>query len=183
MQNKTKISMMAIVAILGISTGVYAMNNDAIGNENYVKGSLPNYSLEELSIGATHAIIGEVKTITPIQVERENRNYIFSDVVLSVERDLFGDYNQKEITVRIQGGQLNDLSTVAYDDASFNLNERVLVFVAGPEPESIWKDSYYVAGLTHGKYNLSNEKASQSDFVSSISESDLISQIQSHRGL
>lgn len=30
----------------------------------------------------------------------------------------------------------------------------MLIFVADKEPESIYGDNYYVAGLQHGKYNL-----------------------------
>ena len=63
---------------------------------------------------------------------------------------------------RILGGQVDNLKTVSELDATFELNEKVLFFVAGPEPESIWGDSYYVAGLEHGKYKLENGKAKKS---------------------
>ena len=33
----------------------------------------------------------------------------------------------------------------------------MLIFVADKEPESIYGDNYYVAGLQHGKYNLDKD--------------------------
>jgi len=187
MQNKTKISLAAIIAIVGISTSLIAFDNSENAELQEVqvielRGSLPDFTVDELAEGTNYAIIGKVKEITPVKVERENRDTIFSDVTLSVKEVLYGDYTEKEIIVRIQGGQVDNLLVDAPSEASFKKNEKVLVFVAGPEPESIWGDSYYVAGLQHGKYKLEDGNAKQSHKDLSIDESDLKSKIKSIKG-
>lgn len=185
MEQKIKISLMAIIAIAGISTGVFAFEsseNTEVSKNTVITGSVHDYSIEELSQGATYAISGKVKQIESTIVIRDDRQYVFSDVTINVKDDLFGNYNEKEITVRIQGGQVDDISTVSHVDASFEKNERVLVFVAGIEPNSIWGDNYYVAGMFTGKFNLDeNGDAKKSFDNTKYVEKDLKDKIQKHR--
>lgn len=108
------------------------------------------------------------------------KTLVFSDVTLKVNEDLFGQYDQKEITVRIMGGETPNMTHVSSDDASFDKNEHVLVFVAGPEPDSIWGDNYYVAGLELGKYKIEDGKAKQSD-KELYDEIELKSKIKKYR--
>ena len=93
-----------------------------------------------------------------------------------------GEYPDKEISVRIHGGQLGELRTVAHLSPSFKQNERVLFFVADKEPNSIWEDNYYVAGLHLGKYSLTDGDANREKIDDKQTERDLISKIQSIRG-
>lgn len=86
------------------------------------------------------------------------------------------------ITVRIQGGQVGDATTISHIDASFEEGEHVLVFVAGPEPESIWGDNYYVAGMLTGKYTIDDfGKAEKQLDPEKKNESDLKDEIKKHR--
>lgn len=198
MQKNTKtISLAAMIAIIGIASSVIAINQ--VSNETMqlqsqelviqtIQGSMDNYTLEELASGTKYAIIGTVKQITPVLIEnqvsdqRETVKTVFSDVVVMVQKDLNGNYNEKEITVRIQGGQVDHLKTVAVLMPTFEKNERVLFFVAEKEPNSIWGDNYYVAGLYLGKYNLNDGEATQDITDKKYIESDLVSKIQQVRG-
>ena len=148
-----------------------------------VRGSAPDYSLEVLSQGATYAISGEVQQIVPTIVTRYNTEYVFSDVKIEVEEDIFGEYDEKFITVRIQGGQVEDVKTVSHIDASFDEGEHVLVFIAGPaEPESIWGDNYYVAGMLTGKYTIDDfGKAEKQLDIEVKNAEDLKDEIRNYR--
>ena len=158
MQSKIKLSLIAVIAVtaiagISISMPIFEQSDNVEASETaIIKGSIPDYSLKELSQGANYAISGEVQRIVSTIVTRNNEEYVFSDVKIEVEEDLFGEYDEEYITVRIQGGQVGDATTISHIDASFEEGERVLVFVAGPEPESIWGDNYYVAGMLTGKY-------------------------------
>ena len=197
MQKNTKtISLAAMIAIVGIATSVIAINE--VSNETTqlatqelviqeIKGSMDNYTLEELASGTKYAIIGKVKQVTPVIVEKnadEHRKYktIFSDVKIQVEKDLNNLYSEDIISVRIQGGQIGNLKTVAELNPTFKVNERVLFFVADKEPNSIWGDNYYVAGLHLGKYSLSDGDANREKVNDKQTERDLVSKIQTIRG-
>jgi len=194
--NTPKISLATMIAIIGIATSIIAINEisnetSQLGTQELViqeiKGSMDNYTLEELASGANYAIIGTVKQITPVIVEKnidENRKYktIFSDVEIQVEKDLNGLYTDDTISVRIQGGQSGNLKVVSELDPTFEVNELALFFVADKEPNSIWGDNYYVAGLHLGKYSLSDGDANREKVGDRQTERDLISKIQTIRG-
>lgn len=194
MQKNTKtISLAAIVAIIGIASISIAtldtsfeesgMNTQEITTQ-VIRGSMPNYSLEDLASGTKYAIVGTVKQITPVIVETDRMNpTVFSDVVVKVQKDLNGDYDQKEITVRIQGGTLGDMVTISHVSANFEMNQRVLFFVPEKDLDSIWSDNYYVAGGYLGKYTLDDGNAIRDSINDSISEDELVSKIQKVRGL
>lgn len=196
-KNKKILSLAAMIAIVGITSSVITINevsNETMQLETHelviqeIKGSMDNYTLEELASGTKYAIIGTVKQITPVIIEKnsgEHGNYktVFSDIKIQVEQDLNGLYTEKEISVRIQGGQVGNLKTIAELNPTFKVNERALFFVADKEPDSIWGDNYYVAGLHLGKYNLNDGEANREKINEKQSERDLVSKIQSIRGL
>jgi len=173
-----------VAAIVGISGTVLAFDGNVFGeNIQYIHGSMQNYELDYLAKETQYAIIGQVKEIVPVIVERENTKTVFSDVTLKVERDLNKIFGEKEITVRIQGGENDGFKTVSDIDATFERNERVLIFVPQKEPESIWGDNYYIAGMYQGKFNLSNGEAYGYQHMDGLDENEFISKIQKSRGL
>ena len=141
-------AIIVIVAIASVSLTIDFSNRQAELETQEkivqtVEGSMPAYTLEELSIGTKYAITGTVKQITPIVVKSERMEpTIFSDVVIKVKEDLNGLYDKKEISVRIQGGTIDNLQTVSDPSAEFEVGERVLFFVADKEPDSMWGDNY-----------------------------------------
>jgi len=194
MQKNTKTlsisAIIAIVAIASVSLTTVDFSSQQTELETQetivqtISGSMPAYTLEELASGTKYAIIGTVKQITPIAVETERmEETIFSDVVVKVKEDLNDLYDQKEISVRIQGGTVDNLQTISEPSAEFEVGEKALFFVADKEPDSMWGDNYYVAGGYLGKYKLDDNGNAHRDKINdSIGEQDLVSKIKKYRG-
>ena len=194
MQKNTKTlsisAIIAIVAIASVSLTTVDFSNQQTELETQEKivqvisGSMPNYTLEQLASGTKYAIIGKVTQITPIAVETERmEETVFSDVVVKVKEDLNGLYDKKEISVRIEGGTVDNLQTISEVTAEFEVGEKVLFFVADKDPDSMWGDNYYVAGGYLGKYSLDDNGNAHRDKINdSIGEKDLVSKIKKFRG-
>ncbi|MEM2923778.1 MAG: hypothetical protein QW560_05140 [Candidatus Nitrosocaldus sp.] len=73
--------------------------------------------------------------------------------------------------------------TVRAEDISpeFSIVERVLLFIADKEPNTIWGDNYYLAGMKLGKYSLVDGKAYGPEYPEGIDENTSIAKIQSAR--
>lgn len=152
--NNTKklIPILAITLVITVA-GITFTTNLASHNDTEVitiHSALPNYSVDYLAKETRHAIIGKVVGITPAGIlvdDTHSSKIVFSDVVIDVEKDLNGEYQNDQIIVKIRGGSLDGIRVVSDSDPQFSIGERVLIFVGDKEPESIWGDSYYVAGL------------------------------------
>lgn len=147
-------------------------------------GSMPVYSLDYLVNVSEYAIIGEVVKITPTIVETHTMPpAVYSDVLVKVENDLNNNYHDKTISVRIQGGEKDNIKTTADLNPKFAVGEQVLFFVHEKDLDSIWGDNYYVSGLYQGKYSLTDGKANRDIYDDTVEQTELFSQIQQIRGV
>ena len=185
-----KISLLSIVAIAAIGSFAlmsFSSQDEIKANDlviDTVHGTMQNYSVEELSQGTPFAIIGKVTQITPVLVDTEIGEKVFSDVTVKVQKDLNDAYDQKEITVRVLGGEAETIKTISHFSTTFEKNEKVLFFVADKEPNSIYGDNYYVAGVAVGKYRIHNDKAVKSaDPHETENLDDLVEKIKKSKGL
>ena len=185
-----KISLLSIVAIAAIGSFAlmsFSSQDEIKANDlviDTVHGTMQNYSVEELSQGTPFAIIGKVTQITPVLVDTEIGEKVFSDVTVKVQKDLNDAYDQKEITVRVLGGEAETIKTISHFSPTFEKNEKVLFFVADKEPNSIYGDNYYVAGVAVGKYRIHNDKAVKSaDPHETENLDDLVEKIKKSKGL
>ena len=190
MKNKYKITSFAaiIIAFTIVSTTLVNTNTSSQieVNEEYltkVDGSMPNYSLDFLAKVAEYAIIGKVVKITPTIVETHTMPpLVYSDVLVEVERDLIEKYQEKTISVRIQGGEKDNIKTISDLNPRFVVGEHVFFFIPEKDSASIWGDNYYVAGLYQGKYSLVDDKANRDIYEDSIPQTELFSKVQQIRG-
>ena len=190
-KNNTIVYLTAIIAIAGIATFAFTFDQASkveAQSETLIHagGALPKFTVDFLSKETKHAIVGTVVSITPAEkVVNEEYSFtrIFSDVVIDVEKDLNSNYDGKQIAVRIQGGTMDGVTMTSENDAEFEVGEKVLIFLGEKEPDSIWGDNYYVAGLEGGKYSLSNSKAYGSEHPDGIDEREFVQKIiQSRAG-
>lgn len=79
-------------------------------------------------LGSDFIIIGETKEIKDsIYVKEEN--YIYTDIIISVGEVFLGEIENKEITVRVNGGKVKKEKVLANMEGDFNKDERSLLFL------------------------------------------------------
>ena len=110
-------------------------------------------------------VIGKVVDIFPSrQVDREPRDIIelrdiITDVVIEVERYLYGQSQSPYIAVIVQGGRVGQTFVWVEDQPEFNLGEEVALFLYRMQsditpPEGFDRAEYYrVTGAMQGKFS------------------------------
>jgi len=155
---KQTYAILPLAALVIIGIGVFSISHEAESEIETVviDGSLPNYSVEYLAKETPYAIVGTVEDIImlPVQYDEVGIANVFTDIVIDVDKDIHQDYDQSDIKVRIQGGQTEKHHVIVEASPVFEIGKRVLVIVAEKEPDSIYGNNHYVAGLQHGKYDL-----------------------------
>lgn len=186
-KNMTKKSILiATLAVIGIASTGLLLHTTSIPNRTLVVTSeaMPDYTSDYLAKATKYSIVGKVSQILPstIVVGSDGTQRIFTDVVINVEKDINGRYKDKKISVRTMGGTVGDITMISESSPTFSVGERVLIFVAEKEPESIYGNEYYVGGLEKGKFTLKNGKAYGIDeFHDGIDEAELVSKISKVR--
>jgi len=94
-------------------------------------------------------------------------------VTIRVERYIKNDLGLATLEVSVLGGSINNMTVWVEDQPSFEVGERVLLFL------SKRGGVFYVNGLYQGKYRLKNGQATNHDTSRNTSERDLILKIQS----
>ncbi len=172
---KSSLIILSLAVMTVLSVGIFSMNIES--KETIVIGSsLPDYPIEFLAKNTPYAIEGKVVDLIPIpmQYDAVGIGTVFTDVVIDVEKDLGMKYVDDTITVRVQGGETDTAKYVYEDSPKFARGEKVFIIVADKEPESVYGDNYYVAGLQHGKYNLDESgKAKNSNPDKNMSHKEL----------
>ncbi len=82
---------------------------------------------------------------------------MFNDITLDVEQELTNTYNDKQITFRTHGNYIVGIEADTIS-SKVNVGDRLLVFLADKEPDSIWGDNYHVMGLTDGIFKIVDGK-------------------------
>lgn len=144
---------------------------------------LQPFTVADLSKRSGYLIIGTVESINPDPktYEFDQLKYAFTDVVINVERDLTGKYVGDQISIRLMGGETDEIRMISDMDAEFAVGERVMVFVNEKEPHTVWGDNYYVSGLKLGKYSLVDGKAVGPETPNGMDEAQFIAKIQKAR--
>ncbi len=120
-------------------------------------------TLEALAERADAVLIGRVVDILPSREvadwEFMDHHTIVTDVVIQVERYLYGGSLSPYVTLAVLGGQIGDMRIWAEDQPMFDLGEEVLLFLSDSEKgwkipapqEFVHGDFYMVTGSRQGK--------------------------------
>ena len=105
--------------------------------------TLVKMNFSDLAREADHIVVG---TVTGVQGEwDESARFIHSNVYLTVERSFRGNAPE-EIVLRTPGGEAGGVAMQAHGAASFEVGEKVLIFL------TTWEDGQAkVLGYTQGK--------------------------------
>lgn len=183
-ESKKAISV-AIMATIAIVAVVVAISTNAFTQPPskkvvYVTGELPSLTVDDLAKKAKFIIVGTVAgSSAPIVSidEVSTTTKAYTDVTINVEKDLKNQYTGNQISIRLQGGETDTVKVISENDPAFTAGERVLVFVNDKEPNTVWGDNYYTAGMTLGKYSLVNGKAVGPEYPNGIDETTFIAKI------
>jgi len=201
--NKKILFFSMIMAISAISIG--SLTNTLQENQpemliQKITVKMQDLSLEKLAEEADYAIVGKVVKIKPVVYmypeavkEKKERaithpdseiiiidREILTDVKIKVKKDLFGNYKEKFITVRIPGGEIPSQKTIFDYSPGFKKGEKIIVFVAKGQSDSISDNHYTVLGLEQGTVRL-GDLVKTKFAMQSISEKDIKHQIKALR--
>ncbi|MCE2508839.1 MAG: hypothetical protein J4G04_06035 [Nitrosopumilaceae archaeon] len=137
-----------------------------------LNATMDDRPVEELAAEATHAVFGVVTQIdtvlhnatatsittingTAINGTEPVRKTVFTEVTIVVNEDLKGAYNATLMTLRFEGGVVDNLRIINPAAPQFELGE--YVFVLAGEPDG---DGYHpIIGQINGKYTIEGEGA------------------------
>lgn len=149
---------------------------NSINNDSQISTStqkiMEKYSLSNLISMADSIAVGEVTGISSGKwntpdgkkpIFTDNNSYvIYTDVEISVEEYLKNSQKTGVVLVRVLGGIVGEDAMEFEDHPSFNVNERVLIFLReddDPRTKNIGPRHFITAGLHQGKIPiLQNEK-------------------------
>jgi len=120
-------------------------------------------------------VIGEVKEIIPSRWTTEDGkkpvNFyderIYTDVIIEVDEYLKNPQPTEEITVRTMGGKVGYDRIISEDEAEFEPDEKVLLFLTTHDPytENIGGEHFRVRGLMHGKFTIEDGQAIRPEVI------------------
>lgn len=161
------------------------VSNDKPSDENtnngivtqHISNVLPAMTQEDLVEQSTLIVRGTVTGQSePFQIAPANggdpSNFI--DYTVSVTEVLRGDPNKQSVTVRVEGGTVNGMSTVCDEAAELPQNTELLLYLYAPNMGMLFNtegDYYYVTGMYRGVYTL-NTSGNTETFVNERNQQD-----------
>lgn len=121
---------------------------------------LPVMTQEDMMEQSTLIIRGTVtEQSEPFQIAPANGAdpSNFMDYTVSVQKVLRGDSSNQSVTVRVQGGTTNGISTVCDESAELPQDTELLLYLYAPNMGMQYNtegDYYYVTGMYRGVYTL-----------------------------
>ncbi|MGB9928667.1 MAG: hypothetical protein ACPK85_09720 [Methanosarcina sp.] len=143
------------------------------------RGLLAALNDEQLNNYSDIIMIGTVKEILPSKWNSADgkrpgnikkfsiHNFIYTDVVVNVDRYLKNQLPSEVITVRLDGGTVGKDTFIMSGEANLKLGEKVLLYLqkdTNPDIKDIGPEHYRVTGGLQGKFTLDdNGKAIRPD--------------------
>jgi len=134
--------------------------------------TIPLYTYEDLSENSDYVFMGTVKEILsskwnsidgkrPIaDFEPGPYNLIYTDVIISVDKNVKNSLSSNEVRIRLEGGTVGDDTLVAEDEPSFKVGEKVLLYLnkdTSPGTKDIGPDHFKITGFIQGKFTLNDD--------------------------
>ena len=149
---RTKVFVLsALSALLSMCLGPALRSQERISIE-----SLEQNNLEQKTLKADLIVIGRV--INGESKWDEKKSNIYTYVSLSLEEVIKGGSPKKDITIKILGGTVGEITGIVNEMPSFRKGERALVFLE----RDLRSDNYLVLTGRYGKFEIS-----QNDIVTS----------------
>lgn len=150
-----------LTLIIGISgTLIYKKTRPT---EIIIAGMVGEISEQELILNSDIIVEGTVKEIkeskwsNPGMKAEGKRNVLQTDIVVTVSELLSGEYNNKDVVVRIDKGYDKKENVKYTSDGypDFELGEHVLLFLSRDDGDLVTDEDYFVlTGMYQGKWNV-----------------------------
>ncbi|MEW6142140.1 MAG: hypothetical protein AB1597_03145 [Chloroflexota bacterium] len=108
-------------------------------------------SLEELTAGASHIVVGTVVKLSSSW--NADRTHITTQATITVEQQLKGEA-VSEVTVEVPGGEVDGIREWVEDSPSFSLREKAVLFLK----DSSTPGRLQVFGQSQGKFEILNDQ-------------------------
>lgn len=157
-----------------------------------ISGSLEEYSYNDLNNHADTILIGNVKEILPSRwnsidgkmnksaLEINPGELIYTDIIISVDKYLKNSLSSDEVTVRVVGGTIGNITMSSDIEPSFESGEKVLLYLSNdtyPYTKDIGSEHFVVTGYVQGKFRLTDDgKAVRYD--KTVSQEELLTKIK-----
>lgn len=129
------------------------------GITQYISSAYPEMTQDDMMEQSTLIVCGEVTAQSePFQIQPENGADAsnFTDYTISVDETLRGQAGDT-VTVRVQGGLVDGMSTVVEDAPELAAGKQLLLYLRDPGENDTYRTDgtyYYVTGLWRGVYEL-----------------------------
>lgn len=118
--------------------------------ESYTPGYMGegNFSIDSMSRFARYIVIGTIADTTSQSYQiRDKVEEYHNGIVVNIDSELTGTYNNDK-RIYFVGPSTNWVK----------LGDKVLVFLADKEPDSVWGNNYYIIGGLYGLFKVINGK-------------------------
>ena len=146
MNKKFVIIPSVVVAVLAIGSFVTYEDQQM---DAHVSAIFYEHTLDELAQKAEYAIVGTVEGITSVRVDmpkESDEDRVYTDVIINVEEDLFGNYDGDQISVRILGGETETIRMTTDFAPDFIEGNRVIALVSGISDGYTYNNHHFVIG-------------------------------------
>ena len=157
------LALVAVIIVAICAACLPALHGETV----YISGSLVKRDIDDLFEKSSLAVIGTVTGQSEaFQIEHVSggvRN--FTDYYFTIENTLRGSAETQTVTIRIQGGTVDDYTEIFEHSPDLKLGEEYLVFLYKPGRGGNYNtegDYYYILGQTQGVFT----QESSGDFVS-----------------
>ena len=183
--NKRRIIIPCIVAVV-LTIGIFAMHEDQQMSA-HVSAAIYEHTLDELVQEAEYAIVGTVEETTSVMVDmpkESDEDRVYTDIIINIEEDLFGNYNGSQISVRMLGGETDTMRMTTDFTPNVAEGNRIIALVSGISDGYTYKDHHFVIGQKQGVFDLSSNNAATNQHSGDAMQKDeLVSKIKHSKGM
>ncbi len=129
-------------------------------------------NLNELTDEANYIVVGNVKEVK--SAWDDNKTNIYTNVTIGIEKVVKGKKIEREVIVKIQGGEVGDLKQWVEGEPEFVSGEKVLLFLSREDKGK----GFILKSRFQGKYTIEGDRAINKELNRNISAKEFIDALQ-----
>lgn len=154
---------------------------------------LEKYTHEDLNNYSDTVVIGTVKEILPPKwntidgkmpdktaAELTSSDLIYTDIIITVDKYIKNPLSSNEVTIRVIGGTLGNVTMSSDEEPNFKLGEKVLLYLTKdthPDIKNIRPEHFVATGFKQGKYTLTEDGKAMTPYEI-INQEELLNTIE-----